>query len=97
MAELIIGKWCLSEESINNDWIYSYKLTITFSKNGNISIFNKESQMICESTYELDESSLMIDSPQNCARYKLESVDKNQLILYNQGRSEIRRYKFKRC
>ncbi len=97
-AELLIGKWCLKEESLNNnDWIESDNLTVTFSKNGNISIIYNDSQMKCESTYTYDESSLMIDSPQNCAKYRLESVNPDQLILSRQGRSEIYKYKFKRC
>lgn len=97
-AEMLIGKWCLKEESINNGfWVGSDNLTITFSKKGDISIIYKDSQMKCESTYIYDENSLMIESLENCARYKLESVNSNQLILSLQGRSEIYKYKFKRC
>ena len=97
-AEMLIGKWCLKEESISDSqWMESDNLTITFSKKGDISIIYKDSQMKCESTYIYDENSLMIDSPQNCARYKLESVNPDQLILSRQGRSEIYKYKFKKC
>ena len=97
-AELLIGKWCLKEESINNGfWIESDNLTITFSKKGDISIIYKDSQMKCESTYIYDENSLMIESLESCARYKLESVNSNQLVLSQQGSSEIYKYKFKRC
>ena len=48
-------------------------------------------------TYIYDENSLMIESLENCARYKLESVNSNQLVLSQQGSSEIYKYKFKRC
>lgn len=97
-SDLLIGKWCLIEElSSTNTWIESDKLTITFTKKGDVSIIDNDSQTKCESTYSLDESTSMINSTQNCARYRLESVDQNQLILYHQGRSEVYKYKFKRC
>ena len=97
-SELLIGNWCMIEESLgSNDWVESDKLTIIFSKNGNINVTYNDSQMKCESTYMYDESLSTIDSPQNCAKYKLESVDQDQLILSQQGRSEIYKYKFKRC
>lgn len=98
MAELLIGKWCLQVESYANDeWIESDKFSITLSKKCKISIIFKDSTMNCESTYIFDESTLSIESPENCANYKIESIDHNQLILFRQGREGFHKYKFKRC
>ena len=83
--------------NMNGDWIASNRFTITFTKNGDISIIYSDSQMNCKSTYKFNESEGSIDSPENCANFKFESVDNEQLILFHQGREYAIKYKFKRC
>ncbi len=97
-AELLIGKWCLQEQlSGTNEWVESDAFTITFTNDSRISIMYKNSSEKCESIYTFDESTMLLDAQENCAKYQIEAVDQNQLILFQQGREVLYKFKFRRC
>ena len=97
-SELLIGKWCITSEfTTQAGWYDSDQFTIEFSENGSVKIINKDAQNNCESTFEFDEQNNQINSPKNCAKFILELVDDQTLILYNQGREGVYKYKFTRC
>ena len=78
-----------SEFNTQAGWYDSDQFTIEFSENGDVKIINKDAQNNCESTFEFDEQNNQINYPKNCAKFILELVDDQTLILYNQGREGI--------